>query len=307
MNKSIAFVFAQVILLAFAAQLMAQDVTGTWQGMLNFNTGTVNPDKIQYNWDTDKWTPAYSRYILEIEINATTNNASDGFYNIMSGGSRGKMSIAVTWDENRKVLKYSTKKNLGYGYCMNDATLNYRVEDEYEYLEGIWKGCGMGKIALRRKLGSPAPVHAPAEENQYAELNGIGFNFPSKWKWEKEAEMVTVTSPDESIALMVIQTSTTDINEAAAAARKGFAAGLKDIDLPDAFTESQRNGLTIQSIDGTAVTQDNDTPVFISSLLIQSADSQNFTIYLGIGEKSSILKNSATIQACLDSFKPAAN
>lgn len=307
MKKSIAFVFAQAITLIFTAQLLAQDVTGTWQGMLNFNTGTVNPDKIQYNWDTDKWTPPYSRYVLEIEINATNNDANDGFYNIMSGGSRGRMTIAVTWDENRKVLKYSTKKNIGYGYCMNDATLTYRVEDDYEYLEGIWKGCGLGKIALRRKVGSPAPVHAPAEKNQHAELNGIGFDFPSKWKWEKEEEIVTVTSPDGNIALMVIKTSTSDINEAASIARKSFDAGLKDIDLPEAFQESERNELTIQSIDGTALTKDGDTPVFISSLLIQSKDNQNFTIYLGIGEKDAILKNSATIQECLDSFKPATN
>ncbi|MCU0348425.1 MAG: hypothetical protein MUC59_15905 [Saprospiraceae bacterium] len=305
MNKSIAFVFAQVFILVFAAQIMAQDVTGSWQGMLNFGTGSINPDKIQYNWDTDKWTPAYSRYILEIEVNALNNNADDGFYNIMSGGSRGKMSIAITWDENRRVLKYSTKKNLASGYCMNDATLNYRVEDDYEYLEGTWKGCGMGKIALRRKVGAPAPVHAAAETTEYAELNGIGFSFPKNWKWEKEPEMVTVTSPDENIVLMVIQTSTSDINEAATIARKGFEAALKDIVLPEAFSESQRNGLTIQTIDGTAVVKDNDAYVFISSLLIQSEANQNFTIYLGIGEKSSILKNGSTIQAALDSFKPA--
>lgn len=305
MKKTLRFGVVQLFVLAFTAQIMAQDVTGSWQGMLNFGTGSVNPDKIQYDWDTDKWTPAYSRYILEIEISATNNNADDGFYNIMSGGSRGKMSIAVTWDENRKVLKYSTKKNLGYGYCMNDATLNYRVEGDYEYLEGIWKGCGMGKIALRRKVGAPAPVHVPAETTEYSELNGIGFSFPKKWKWEKEAEMVTVTSPDENIIMMVIQTSTTDINAAATIARKGFEAALKDIDLPEAFSETQRNGLTIQTIDGTAVVADNNSPVFISSLLIQSKDNQNFTIYLGIGEKNSILKNSETMQAALDSFKPA--
>ncbi|MFZ4634558.1 MAG: hypothetical protein ACOYNO_10165 [Saprospiraceae bacterium] len=305
MKKSFKFGFVQLLVLVFATRIMAQDVTGSWQGMLNFGTGSVNPDKIQYNWDTDKWTPAYSRYVLEIEVNAINNNADDGFYNIMAGGSRGKMSIAITWDATHKVLKYSTKKNLTSGYCMNDGTLNYRVEGEYEYLEGIWKGCGMGKIALRRKVGAPAPVHVPAETTEYAQLNGIGFSFPKNWKWEKETEMISVTSPDENIVMMVIQTSTSDINDAAEIARKGFDAALKDITLPENFSETKRNDLTIQTIDGTATVKDNNVPVFISSMLIQSKDNQNFTIYLGIGEKNSILKNSETIQAALDSFKPA--
>ncbi len=304
-------VFTTIFIALFALQSSAQDVTGTWQGMLNFNTGTVNPDKIQYDWNTDKWTPPYSRYILEIEINATNNDANDGFYNIMSGGSRGKMSLAATWDDNRKILKYSTKKNLGYGYCMNDATLNYRVDGDYEYLEGIWKGCGMGKIALRRKTvaagGNPVAAHNPVEPLDYAELNGVGFDFPKGWKWDKAADMVTVTSPDDNIVMMVIQTATDDINVAADAARKGVAAVAKDIDLPDAFAETQRNGLTIQTIDGNAVLQNNDVAVFVSSLLIQSPANPNFTIYLGIGEKNSILQNSATLQASLDSFKPATN
>ncbi|MEK7257489.1 MAG: hypothetical protein AAB316_22225, partial [Bacteroidota bacterium] len=248
------FAFSLFFIALFALQSSAQDVTGTWQGMLNFNTGTVNPDKIQYDWNTDKWTPAYSRYVLEIEISATNNDANDGFYNIMSGGSRGKMSIAVTWDDNRKLLKYSTKKNLGYGYCMNDATLNYRVDGDYEYLEGIWKGCGLGKIALRRKTvaagGNAVAVRNPVEPLEYGEMNGVGFDFPKAWKWDKGADMITVTSTDDNIVMFVIKTATADINEAAALARKSIDVVAKDVDLPDAFSETQRNGLTIQTIDG---------------------------------------------------------
>ncbi len=305
------FAFSLFFIALFALQSSAQDVTGTWQGMLNFNTGTVNPDKIQYDWNTDKWTPAYSRYVLEIEISATNNDANDGFYNIMSGGSRGKMSIAVTWDDNRKLLKYSTKKNLGYGYCMNDATLNYRVDGDYEYLEGIWKGCGLGKIALRRKTvaagGNAVAVRNPVEPLEYGEMNGVGFDFPKAWKWDKGADMITVTSTDDNIVMFVIKTATADINEAAALARKSIDVVAKDVDLPDAFSETQRNGLTIQTIDGNANLKQGDTPVFVSSLLIQSPANQNFTVYLGIGEKNSILQNQDTMAAALDSFKPAVN
>lgn len=305
------FISVLLLVLAIAVHGKAQDVTGTWQGMLNFNTGSINPDKIQYNWETDKWTPPYSRYILEIEINALNNNADDGFYNIMSGGSRGKMSIAVTWDANRKLLKYSTKKNLGYGYCMNDATLSYRVEDDYEYLEGIWKGCGMGKIALRRKTiaagGNHAAAHNPAAELEHSELNGLSFSFPKSWKWDKEDEIITVVSPDDNIFMMMIKTSTADINDAAGLARKSFATVVKDLDLPDAFSETQRNGLTVQTLDGNGILKDNGTSVFVSSQLIQTSDNGNFTVYLAVGEKNAILTNAATMQAVTETFKPVGN
>ena len=194
---------------------------------------------------------------------------------------------------------------------MNDATLNYRVDGDYEYLEGIWKGCGLGKIALRRKTvaagGNAVAVRNPVEPLEYGEMNGVGFDFPKAWKWDKGADMITVTSTDDNIVMFVIKTATADINEAAALARKSIDVVAKDVDLPDAFSETQRNGLTIQTIDGNANLKQGDTPVFVSSLLIQSPANQNFTVYLGIGEKNSILQNQDTMAAALDSFKPAVN
>lgn len=160
---------------------LAQNISGRWEGYLDQSKGASSNDGYKDYWERGLWkkgtkthnlqlTFVYNqkkrRYTGEYYINEAIKKAHFARFAITATFSSQKVRYTTT----SKI--FETKNTLNLGFCYNQATLKWSEDEQYEYLEGEWRGwnddrraCAPAHIWVRRKKRNykpPQPEPTPA-------------------------------------------------------------------------------------------------------------------------------------------------
>ena len=68
MKKLFILISLAVIGLLATANLFAQDISGKWEGTLNYKQFNGAFDAVSYDWDFEKWNTVFTIYQVNLEL-----------------------------------------------------------------------------------------------------------------------------------------------------------------------------------------------------------------------------------------------
>lgn len=165
----------------------AQDISGTWEGYLDQSAAAKKIAGYKSYWEKGLWKSGSHTHDLKMTFKYDKKKKYyTGEYYITEAVNKShyaRFGVKAFWE--RQQVRYSTtgklfevKNTLNWGFCHNKATLRYHEDDQYEYLEGPWKGwddqyraCASAHVQLRRRKKNykpkpkpePAPVVVPKD------------------------------------------------------------------------------------------------------------------------------------------------
>ena len=143
-------IFILSILLLGLINLSAQDINGQWEGYLDQSAAASKMSGYQDYWKKGLWKKGDKTHNLKMTFKYNEKKkAYTGEYYInekVNPAHYARFAIRATISSKNKVRYtttskvFETKNTLNVGFCYNSATLNYSEDDQYEYLEGSWRG-----------------------------------------------------------------------------------------------------------------------------------------------------------------------
>jgi predicted Zn-dependent protease len=102
--------------------------------------------------------------------------------------------------------------------------------------------------ALALTYGAPA---ARADKTFTHSDSGLQFDLPDGWQSEADGEMLTVSSPDDTLSIVFWVTEADDFEAAAEALGEELGKQVKNLKLDGEPKEGQHNGMEYASVTGT--------------------------------------------------------
>jgi len=141
------------------ANLLAQDVSGKWEGTLNYKQFNGAFDAVSYDWDFEKWNTVFTIYQINLELKQVNGAKYTGTYFMNCKGCTAPSEFRFDAVFNDPELKGATE-GLPTKGGNNPAymELSLREDGGKFYLEGMWRSsktgtAWQGKIALKRTSG----------------------------------------------------------------------------------------------------------------------------------------------------------
>lgn len=152
-----------LLLFALSDWLSAQNIGGTWTGILDQSESASRIPGYQIFWDEGIWKKGEVTHTITLHLRQS-DKLIDGEYHIqyfLHPQYQGKFSIIG--DVQKQELHFRTTVKLedispeGARFCFIKGTLKYYIKDDYEYLEGTVHGwinrdqCSDAYVRMRRK------------------------------------------------------------------------------------------------------------------------------------------------------------
>ena len=162
MKKLFTLMLSMLAFCLLSVNLFAQDVSGKWEGTLNYKQFNGAFDNVSYDWDFEKWNTVFTIYQINLELKQVNGAKYTGTYFMNCKGCTAPSEFRFDAVFNDPELKGATE-GLPTKGGNNPAymELNLREDNGKFYLEGMWRSsktgtAWQGKIALKQTSGGNA-------------------------------------------------------------------------------------------------------------------------------------------------------
>lgn len=144
------------------------------------------------------------------------------------------------------------------------------------------------------------PLASLAEELTHKEAQ-VKLWAPDDWEQEQEDDTLTITSPDEDIAVIFSIFESDDLEAAVDGLAEGLDEFIEDAELMGDPAKGDINGMPTVAIDAKGTVDGEDV---YASILLVNTPADKLLICLAIGEKEAVEADAKTIQKIFKGMKP---